>query len=210
MRLNFNISFCLLFVLAICSIGQAQSGRRAPKPLSPPTPTPTPKESEQPPSQNKPARKEQTLIVGMDGMGGSIYIPLYMSDAVLSGFVERFRGVSSITIITDKDMRQKEASSRAKKEPESFVVLLQLRTEDIRTGMGQVNLDDLFISYAIFSPGTGKVNEQGRVYVRSYRGVLRRPLPTGRTIESQLNEAGRETAERVMALLHIGSPAIKH
>ena len=205
-----NISLCVLFILAIHSIGQAQSGRRAPKPLNPPTTTPSPAEPEQPSSQNKPALKQQTLIVGMDEKGGSLYVPSYMSDAVWSGFFERFKGISSITITTDKSMRRKEASERAKKETESFVVLLQLETSGMDAGMGQVNPNDLAISYVIFSPGTGKVKDQGRVYVRPASGVLSGRLPTGRTGELQLNEAGRETADRVMSALHIGSPTIMH
>ena len=173
-----NISLCVLFILAIHSIGQAQSGRRAPKPLNPPTTTPSPAEPEQPSSQNKPALKQQTLIVGMDEKGGSLYVPSYMSDAVWSGFFERFKGISSITITTDKSMRRKEASERAKKETESFVVLLQLETSGMDAGMGQVNPNDLAISYVIFSPGTGKVKDQGRVYVRPASGVLSGRLPT--------------------------------
>jgi hypothetical protein len=86
--------------------------------------------------------------------------------------------------------------------------LLQLGTSGIDAGMGQVNLDDLVVSFTIFSPGTGKVKEQGRVYVRPSGGVLSQRLPTGRTGELQLNEAGRETADRVMSILHLGSPAI--
>lgn len=204
MRLYTNASLCLLFILAACCVGQAQSGRRAPKPLSPPTTTPLPKESEQPPTQSKPAVSRQTLIAGMDS---SLSIPLYMSDAVWSGFIDRFNKVSSVVISADKSMNRKEASERAKKQTENFVVFIQLTTTDVNTGLGQVYLDNLVVSYSIFSPATGKVKENGQVYVHSSRSILSKRLPTGRAGEAQLNDAGRETADRVMALLHIGNTA---
>jgi hypothetical protein len=206
-----NILLGVLFLLSSCFIGQAQSGRRAPKPVSPPMETPSRAEPEPTPTpQNKPALKQQKLIVGMDDRSVSLYVPLYMSDAVWRGFIERFKDFSSITITTDKNMSRKQAVDRAKKETESFVVLLQLGTEDIGAGMGQVNADELVVSYAIFTPGTGKVKDQGRVYARSYRGVLGTRLPTSRTGESQLHEAGRETAGRVMAALNIASVPVMH
>jgi hypothetical protein len=203
-RLYLNTSLCVLFILMFCCVGQAQSGRRAPKPLSPPTSTSLPKESEQPAPQSKPPVRTQTLIAGMDS---SLSIPLYMSDAVWNGFNDRFGKVSSVVISSDKNMNRKEASDRAKKQTESFVVYLQLTTTSVSAGVGQFSLDDLIVSYSIFSPGTGKVKENGQVYVHSSRSVLSRPLPTSRTGEAQLNEAGRETADRVMALLHIGNTA---
>jgi hypothetical protein len=195
-----------LFVLTFCSIVQAQSGRRATKPLSPPTATPTPPPSEQPQPQSKPELKPQTIVAGMEGV---MDIPFYMSDAVWNGFIERFGKVSSVIIsASNKNMNRKEAVDRAKKQAENFVVLLQLTTTSANRGF-QVNLEDLVVSYFIFSPGTGKIKENGQVYVRTSRSVLNRRLPTGRNVESQLSDAGRETAERVMTLLHIGSTAIR-
>ncbi|HEX8141031.1 MAG TPA: hypothetical protein VF553_00440 [Pyrinomonadaceae bacterium] len=206
-----SIPLSLLLLILSCSIAGAQSGRRAPKPLSPTSPTQPPKEPEpqQPAAQARPAVKEQTLIVGMDGASWSLNIPLYMSDAVMSGFIERFRGLATIGINTVKNMNRKDANNRAKKETESFVVLLELGTDDMSgASLGRVNPDDLIVSYTIFSPVTGKIKDQGRVYVRSYRGVLGGRIPTGRTGDVQLNGAGRETASRVISALHLGGLTI--
>lgn len=131
-------------------------------------------------------------------------IPLYLSDAVWNGFIERFGKVSSIVISGDKNMNRKEASDRAKKATESPVVLLNLSTQTIGGNIGQANFEDLVINFAIFSPGTGKVSEQGRVYVRPNRSILGQRLPSSRNGESQMREAGRETADRVLSLLHSG------
>jgi hypothetical protein len=199
-RLLFNTSLSIFFVLVVCSFAQAQSGRRAPKPLSPPTAPSPSKEAEQPPPP-KPALKQQTLIAGMEA---SLDIPLYMSDAVWSGFVERFNKVSAVVISGDKNMTRKGASERAKRATESPVVLLHLSTQSTGGSMGQVSLEDLAILFSIYAPGTGKVSEHGRVNIRLSRSILGQRLPTGRYGESQMKEAGREAADRVMALLHIG------
>ena len=70
--------------------------------------------------------------------------------------------------------------------------------------MGQVNFEDLIINFTIYSPGTGKVSEQGQVHIGRNRSVLGQRLPSGRNGEAQLKEAGRETANRVLSLLHVG------
>jgi hypothetical protein len=200
---------CALFILGICCpAGRAQSGRRAPKPLSPPTATPTPKESEEPrPPQNKPTLNRPTLIAGIDA---SMSIPFYMTDAVWSGFITRLERASSATVSGDKNMNRKQASERAKKQRENYVVFLELVTPGSSVGMGQqINLDDMVVSYYIFSPGTGKIKENGQVYVRATRGILTSRLPTSRTGEAQLNQAGREAADRIMSLLHLGDTAAR-
>jgi hypothetical protein len=203
-----TISLCLLFMLALCSVAWAQSGRRSPKPISPPTPTPSPAEAEPPAAPKERAeQKQQTLIAGMSDDLGSVYIPGYMLDAVWRGFVERFKAYSSIVLSGEKRMSRKQAIDRAKKQTESFVVLLQLGTEAINPSMGGTSVDDLVVSYLIFTPGTAKVKDQGHVYLRSYRGVLGTRLPTGRET-TQLYEAGREAASRVLSDLDIPNPVI--
>jgi hypothetical protein len=202
----FVISLCLLFILALCCVGQAQSGRRSSKPPSPPTPTPA--EAEQPSTpKDKPAEKQRTLIAGMSDELGAAYIPGYMSDDVWRGFLDRFKAYSSIMLSTEKRMSRKQAIDRAKKETESFVVLLQLGTEDLNVGLGGADVNDLVVSYLIFAPGTAKIKDQGHVYLRSYRGVLGTRLPTGQA-STQLFEAGREAASRVLSDLDIPNPVI--
>jgi hypothetical protein len=198
-KLLLNISLSVFFILMVCCPVQAQSGRRAPKPLSPPTSTPPPKESEEPPAP-KPTPKQQTLFAGMEL---SLDIPSYMSDAVWNGFIERFNKDSSIVINANKNMNRKEASERAKKLAESPVVLLQLSTQSVSRNVWQVNFEDVIVTFSLYSPGTGKVSEQGRVYIGRNRSVLGQRLPTGRNGEAQLKEAGREAANRVLSLLHL-------
>ena len=131
-------------------------------------------------------------------------IPLYMTDTIWNGFTERFNKVSWVVISGDKNMSRKEATERARKSTESPVVLLQVTTQAAGGSMGQANFEDLVVNFSILLPGTGKVGESGRVYIRPSRSVIGQRLPTGRYGESQMKEAGRETAERVLSLLHLG------
>jgi hypothetical protein len=183
----------------VCCSGLAQSGRRATKPLSPPTPTEAAKEAE-PAQTPKPAVKQQTLIAGMDA---SLDIPSYLSEALWNGFIERFGKISSIVVNGDRNMSRKEATDRAKKV-ESPVILLQLGTQSAMGSMSQMTLEDLIVNFTIFTPGTGKAGEQGRVHIRPIRSIIGR-LPSGRSGEAQMKEAGREAAERVLSLLHVGA-----
>lgn len=210
MRSYLSFLVCIISILLLCSVGQAQSGRRSTKPISPTPSLPPPSEPETPLPKSKPAQPQQKLIVGIDKLSGSINIPQYMFDAVWNGFLERFRGVSSISISTDQNMSRKEAIDRAKKETDSFVVFLRLEDDNTgaNTGMGQVNPDSLVVKYVIFSPVTGKTKGQGQAYTRPPRSVLGGRLPASRGVELQLYEAGREAADRVMSALNIESPAI--
>lgn len=211
MRPSLSLLFSFLCLLSFCSMGEAQSGRRVKRPDSSASPAPAiePAPAQQAPAASKPEPPKQKLIAGMDDLGRSINIPQYMSSAVWDGFMDRFRKFSSLRVTTE-NMRRRDAIERAKKETESYVVLLQVETESLNSGggMGQVNSDDLLVSYTIFSPVTGKIKSSGRVYVRSSRSILGGRLPTGRVADSQLYQAGRETADRVISALNLGSTVL--
>jgi hypothetical protein len=206
-------SLCVSVVLSFCLVAQAQSGRRSQKPLSPPTPTapttPSPKESEQPPTPEKPPLKQRLVIAGMDAQSSAYYIPPYMADAVMRGFTAKFSAMSSIKLTHEPNMRRKHAVERAKKETEAFVVLLQLATDNMGGSVGDVSPENLIVAYLVFSPVTGKVKDQGRVYIRPARSILGQRLPTSRTVDGQLVEAGREAATRVIPALHNESPTLR-
>lgn len=205
-------ALCLLIVLGCALVGQAQSGRRSPKPLSPPTPTapatPPTKESETP-TPEKPPVKQRVVIAGMDAQSTAYYIQPYYADAVLRGFTGKFDAMSSIKLTVEANMRRKQAVERAKKETETFVVLLQLATDNMGGSVGDVSPENLIVTYFVFSPVTGKVKEQGRVYIRPSRSIIGQRLPTSRTVDAQLMEAGREVAERVMPALYNDSPTLR-
>jgi hypothetical protein len=209
-------SLGILIILSCCLAGQAQSGRRSPKPLSPPTstaPTTTPatKEAEPTAPAEKPAIKQQNVIVAMDDRSSAYYIPAYMTDAVMRGFTSKFNGVASIKLTVDTKMRRKEAVERAKKETETFFILLQLSTDNMGGEVnGDVNPEALIVTYYVFTPGTGKVKDQSRIYIRPAKSILGQRVPTSAsTVDAQLVEAGREAAYRAMSALHTDTPTIR-
>ena len=204
----------LLSLLIACVVGpsaSAQSGRRPPKRSStPPTVIPV-TEPVTPKPEPKPALPQQSVIVGFDALGQSMNLPSYLSEQVWAGFFERFRQAASINIISDKSMGRGEARERAKKETEIYVVLLELQSESFdsgRTGVWQVDPNELLVAYTILTPVTAKVKAQGRVHVSNSRSVINTRLPGTRTTERQLFETGRETAERVLAALGLRGPGV--
>jgi hypothetical protein len=205
-RLTLTLLLFILFACAAEPEGLGQSGRRVRKPVSSPASVPLPPEPDPTPSP-KPALQQQTIIVGLDSLGQSANIPLYMSDRVWTGFFERFREAPSVTITTDRNMSRSEANARAKKETESYVVQLQLGSERFdygRTGIEQIDPDDLVLNYVVLSPVTAKVKAHGRVYARASRSVLGGQIPSIRGSDRQMLETGREAAARVMAVLNVG------
>jgi len=145
----------------------------------------------------------------MDAQSTAYYIPPYMADAVMRGFTAKFNAMSSIKVTYEPNMRRKQAVERAKKETEAFVILLQLATDNMGGSVGDVSPENLIVAYLVFSPVTGKVKDQGRVYIRPSRSFIGQRLPTSRTVDAQLVEAGREVATRVIPALHNESPALR-
>ncbi len=186
----------------------AQSGRRAPK--SAPIPTPTPEAT----PSTKPAEKEKrSLIIGIDSTDTFSRLPLYFYDGVLESCARRLREGSSVKLDVQRNMNRGDAVKRAKAETETDVVLLQLRTDNIRSSSGNADLSQVYIEYVVFAPATAKLITSGNVYQRNFRtkGVIV-PAPSGQTnavyAEQRLRQAAEEAADRILSSLHIGSPDI--
>jgi len=190
-----------LWILFISLAAAGQSGRKLPdwgdKKTSPPpaAPEPTPTPS---------ARHDKTPLVITshlaDIIGGSTILTSEVSDAL----IQRLNEAAVFSVTREQEMNRKEASDRAKGMSDGYVVWFQLETSLDQVGGVGPNYDSqLYVSYIIYKPVTGKVLSQGHVYQRAYSpggGPL--PSPTGGTqIEYRLRRAGRETAERVLQAL---------
>ena len=196
-------------VLSICAMtATAQSGRRAPKsaPISTPTPEATP--------STKPAEKEKrSLIIGIDSTDTFSRVPLYFYDSVLQGCAHRLRAESSVKLDVQQNMNRGEAVKRAKAETETDVVLLQLRTDNIRSSDSSADLSQVFIEYFVFAPATAKQIASGNVYQQNFRTKgIPVPVPSGQSnavyAEQRLKQAAEEAADRILSALHIASPDI--
>jgi hypothetical protein len=206
---------CSLMILCVAvSTTPAQSGRRAKErgqPPPPPVQQTTGTEPAQPAPPAKPEARPVSLIVTItEDLAGSS-VSLGDSQLVMRGFVERLKKDSAIKHKVERRMDRKEAGNLAKSQTESYVVWLQL---DRRMISSRTDNNEVFVEYAVFTPGTGKTKTEGRVFVRGSRqsigiggvpvGVPLPPTVTGNTrLDVALLDAGRETAERVMPELDV-------
>jgi hypothetical protein len=217
MRSNPRVAALVIaLMILLCALGsaEAQSGRRAKERTSTPPVQPSAKTESTSPATDSEARRV-SLIVTIDESLHSVSVPPGSSRVVLNGFVERLKKSPAFELKVEKHMSRKEAGDLAKSQTESFVVWLQLDSEYISS---RSNGSDMYVEYVVLTPGTGKSKSQGRVYLRGYRrsvGVGGVPVgiplplpPTGprAPLESTLQEAGRDAAERVMAALDVAAP----
>src|SRR5215213_2107890 len=165
-----------LIVLAACGLTPAQSGRKSKQPVPPPAP-PSESESESRPAATTttPVTPRQHLIVVKNVP--SVNVSTWTSMAYRS-FGERLRESPSLDVVEGKEMNRKEAIELAKKQEgeESYVVWLQMEI-DVDTGdteaasITSLNPGCLYINYYLYSPRTGKVKAQGKVYQDAYQSV---------------------------------------
>lgn len=196
---------CLLF--AFSSIAHAQSGRKTPK-QTPSPPVPAPATAAPPANNSQPLQLPLIVTRYVAGINISFQTRI-AQDAVL----ERLQKSQSVTARGGGEMNRAEARKRAQADTKSYVIWLWLEPDmaDIgraQAGIGRVNSRSLVLSYIVFTPGTGKIKTQGRVYQRTGQitmsggGVL--GIPTGRLpSEFLLREAGREAADRILTELDV-------
>ncbi len=224
------VRLCTLLLVAslVWSISpallMAQSGRRAPKPNTPPpsataTTNPEPEgESESVPRGRAASRTNATqlslLIYELDDP--LLNAPLGSADYVFDGVMRRLRETPDVAITPGGKSDRKAARERAKNETDTFVVTMQLE-EDTMTGQQSIGRADpatLILRYYVYAPRTGVLKTQGRVDQRPLRstarvGGIRIPLPTprGRTLsEFTLEQLGRDAADRIIASFNVRLP----
>jgi hypothetical protein len=200
------------FALACGSIAVAQSGRHVPKstpaPVSTPAPAPAPTPSKAPEKE----KARFTFVVGIDRYNGFSNIPLYYYDSVLRGCAERLDDATGVKAdVARGEMSRSEAVSRARAEKETYVVWLQLSSQNINNQPGTVNnVNDIYLEYSVYAPTTAKRVAWGHTYQGARkRGVVVGPPSSGRGSmvysEYLLKQAAREAAERILDAMKIGS-----
>ena len=200
MRHKFLI-VCALSIICLSQSALAQSGRRQSKSTSPPPPPPAPTETKTEPTTipttgpptAKPAAVA-TVIVGGDRYSSSLYIPSGYVDEAVRACMDRLGTSQALEVIGGGHMSRKDAIDRAKKETVSYVLWIEITTEN-------QNSNDISLAYYVFKPVTAKGLTSGRVYP-GHRGaggvvvgvptVIRR-MP----LEYQLREGGQQIADRV-------------
>jgi hypothetical protein len=196
----------ILFAGAI--INQAQSGRRS---NGGTTTTTAPSVSGPRTVEKKPEKPPRLqLLVGADNRDAVSNIPYYVTDTVLDNCVRRLGDASDVMVTSaGRGMNRAEAIKRAKEETVRYVVWLQIGSELADSGRkpSSNSVDELYVSYTIFEPGTAKSKQSGRSHHQIYqtgRGGVSTPNKNSPLYsEYALKQAARETAERILAAFEI-------
>jgi hypothetical protein len=206
-----NLFLCALLLVTATSAVQAQSGRRPPK--QPTSPDPKPQSQPEPPVQSPTPvqafpRLPILVVKNLPNVGtSSIY-----SNIALDGCLEELKQSPSVEVSSSKDKTRKEASDYAKASNNTWVVLIQLEQDVVDTEHPSVMVTGgdprtLFVSYIVFTPGTGKVKTSGRIYQGSTRGGVGQPVPNTRGIvDYELRRCGRDAADRILDALNLPRP----
>lgn len=195
-------------ILACASVTSAQSGRRSSGGSTPPT-TPTvagPKTIEKKPE--KPPRLQ--LSVGIDNRDPSTNVPYYITDTVMDGVLRRLGDAADVIArAAASPMNRAGAVQAAKEETTRYVVWLRIGSELADSGRKQSAnaVDELYVSYSIFEPVTGRHKQSGRSHHQIYQSVRDRiSVPNKNSplySEYALRQAAQETAERILGAFEI-------
>jgi len=196
----------ILFAGAIVS--QAQSGRRS---TGVTTTTPPPSVSGSKTAEKKPEKPPRLqLLVGIDNRDAMSNIPYYVPDTVIDNCVRHLGDAVDVVVTSaGRGFTRAEAIKRAREESARYVVLLQIGSELADSGKqpSKNSVDELYVSYIIFEPGTGKQKQSGRSHHQIYqtgRGGVSTPQKNSPLYsEYALKQAARETAERILEAFEI-------
>jgi hypothetical protein len=202
-----RILLLLAFLISCISVTCAQSGRRSTGGSTTPTTTPSvsgaktiEKKTSGPPAVQ--------LVVGIDGRS-NISTPTYVPDTVLDNCLRRL-GEASVVLATSagNSMNRADAIKAAKADAARYFVWLQIGSEFADAGRQIKNQqDELYVSYTIFEPQTGKVKQSGRAHQSIYQtgrgGVSLPSKNNGIYSEYALRQAGQEVADRILASFDI-------
>lgn len=202
-RQTFSILIALVFTGGIAAF--AQSGRRSTSKPAPPAPPAVPKEVE---AKTPTAPTLKFLVAAEDpnpfGTLASGYFYL-----VLDTCVERLAQAPGVQAsAAEKRMNRSEAIKSAKAEKDRYVVWLQIGTEAIDSASQTANKRaQVYVTYFVFEPVTGKMKTWGHGYPGSYRvGNVGIAVPNSRNAvytEYDVKQSAREAAEKVLASFQI-------
>lgn len=211
-----GVLLCMLLIVSLAPVTQAQSGRRPPKQPKSPDPLP-PKQDEPPIKQPSDKPSNPHIPVRVIWHLPNIGTPTIYSQIVEDGCVERLSRSDLVKATRGAELNRKEASDIAKASTDTYVLWFELDVDAIDGGrypVGSVPPQYLYVNYVVFTPVTGKSRTSGHVYQRS-RGPGGIPFPvpgpqTGSSAEYSLKFAGQEMADRLLDALSLSHPPDRH
>lgn len=199
-------------VLLTSNLIFGQSGRRvknAPKPEIV-TETPTPISTPAPTPKPKPTPQVSLRLVSDDRASAFsvIRVPQDMSKYV----TYRLENSALINLASNTTGNMKTAKQSAVNSEDDYVVFVQLN----ENSLARQDVRDIYISFTVFTPKTGKNRMSGTAYFKPEllrnRGVLNRRQTcygTMRDIDYLMMEASYEVAERILSGFNLPIPPEK-
>ncbi len=201
-----RLPFLILVVSVSIMTAQAQSGRRKTGGSTTTTTTTAPSVDGPKTVEKKPAVEPQVqLRVGINRTGAFTPTPFYIYDTVLDVCIRRL-GQAEIVFASavGTNLTQSQAVKIAKEETTRWVVSLEVRSFYTDSGR-QVNpdQDELYVSYTVIEPVTGKIKRSGRTRQHIYqnkKGTISLPTSNGPGYsEYSIRQAGEEAADKILA-----------
>ena len=217
-RKNFEgRQFCKSSVAAVIGmllcglVVSAQSGRRGATKSTTTAPSVSgPKEVDVSAKPQKPAKLQ--LMIGIEDPNPMNNTPYYLSETVINACIARLDDSAEVTVKgASHHWTRGEAIKAAREEKERFVVLLQIGSDTADAGRQTSNgANDLYVSYEIFEPITGKIRQRGRASHGIYKignvGVSGPTTSSKRSAvysEYAIKQSARDAAERILAAFDI-------
>ena len=205
---QFLLIICIAVAAYFCQSVAAQSGRRPNRGVVV-APSPTPTVASEPATDSQPEKPDakitSIMVLGADyDKYGILYYSTYL-DTALKELVRNLKDhakQSNLNVARGEKMNFEDAVKRAKKETDTYILWIGLKTASDAYGYSWVD----YIDYVVLAPQTAKRLTLGRVQpgdntvVGRGGGVLR--LPTTRTRQRsatpQIISGTREIAERLI------------
>ncbi|MGZ8845855.1 MAG: hypothetical protein ACXW3C_05275 [Pyrinomonadaceae bacterium] len=199
-----QLPFLILAMSVLLMTAQAQSGRRKTG-GSTTTTTTTPSVDGPKTVEKKPAVEPQVqLRVGMDRTGAYTPTPFYVYDAVLDVCIRRLSQAEIVfAAAVGTNLTRSQAVKMAKEETTRWIVVLEVRSFYTDSGRQvQPEQDELYVSYTVIEPVTGKTKRSGRTRQHIYQGKqgpISLPTRNGTYSEYSIRQAGGEAADQILA-----------
>lgn len=195
----------LALITALLLLGAAaygQSGRRA-KPAATPQPVPDKSDDQTtPPAEQKPALKVNLLV-------GRLHTKkrLAPEDVIYASFVRRLNELVAPPATALGELTNDQAVERAKRETESYLVLLQFEIDMVQDGRLIINSPNLEVICNVYERKTGKKLAKDRVYYQPIGGMGTRTSGPGALVQITPEATGITAADQLRGqLLYILNP----
>jgi hypothetical protein len=180
--------------------------------------SPAPTSGEKPgaaaPAVPKKDAKPLAAFILLEDAGTVFEVDYTARRIVLASFAEQLDRSSVVKVARGGRATRKEARDRAKAEKEAFVVLVELEEESAGVSVRAGSRPEdrmLSIKTYVYTPATGDLKFTDRFVARPYSsrtsvGGVRVPTPSRYPADAQLEQAGRDAAQRLLTRFQITLP----